>query len=427
MKDHSPFECLRISCQGSPKDTGELMRVQVPSSGPVLLSSRMGGAKRNPSLGALTSMGFANGSTIIRAAAACAQTRGSTIQMPLYDFPLWAGDFVRFPTAGFRGAGWNLMAAEVPYARYGSKALERHFETMRKKYSQYSVHNVGNGDDAWIAPQIIAEAKSRLAAQKAFQLLTAALTILDGNDLFDVDDGVVIPRNRNRLEDLTASDIQGSGHTVSRDNVIFGCKLAAQLSRQRFLTYSGFKLKLSYKIASAHWMEFHPLYSPKSFSVSDSPFDHVRMASAITLAYSAIEELQLEPRPIRNKPVKTEAGWDEVARADLHGRLQAAGVDIGEPLGWARRGSQTRVHKSKRAALGAKQPWTKGTVRDAAVAIDDALLEASWLRSKCTTHKYQKATSSISMYDVSNIQLLARRLLLETVGLWKPLLHLELR
>jgi hypothetical protein len=344
--------------------------------------------------------------------------------MPLYDFPLWAGDFIRFPTAGFRGAGWKLMAAEVPYARYGSKAWERHFETMRKKYPQYSVHNVANGDDVWIAPQIIAEAKSRLAAQRAFQLITTALTVLDGNDLFEVDDGVVVPRNRNRLEDLSPSDLQGSGNTASRNNVVMGCRFAAALSRRKYLTYSAFKLTLSYKVASAHWMEFHPRYYPKSFGVSDSPFDHVRMASAITLAYSAIEELQLEPRPIGNKPVKTEAVWDEAARGDLHRRLQSAGVDISDPLGWARRGSQTRVHKSKRAAAGAKQPWTRGVVRDRAVAVEDALLEASWLRSKCTTHRYQKATSSISMYDVANVQFLSRRLLLESVGLWKSLLHL---
>jgi hypothetical protein len=74
--------------------------------------------------------------------------------------------------------------------------------------------------------------------------------------------------------------------------------------------------------------------------------------------------------------------------------------------------------------VGKKQSWTKGIVRDIAVVIEDALLEASWLRSKCTTHKYQKATSSISMYDVANVQLLSRRLLLESVGLWKPLLDL---
>jgi hypothetical protein len=249
----------------------------------------------------------------------------------------------------------------------------------------------------------------------------AAITIIGGSDTFDFDAAVVVPRDRRRPEDLSPKDIQVAGrHTMSRDNVAFGCRLAAAISRRRFLGYATFKLKLSYQIASAHWMTLHPSYYPKQFGVSKSPSDHVRMASAITLAYSAIEELQLEPRPIDRKPIKIGSNWDQSALVDL----QNAHVDLSEPIGWSRRGSKTLVHKSNRAADGVKQPWTKGMVRDRAVTIEDALMEASWLRSKCSTHKYQKATRSISMYDVTNVQLLARRLLLESVDLWKPLLHL---
>jgi hypothetical protein len=343
--------------------------------------------------------------------------------MRLYDFPIWAGDFVRFPTDGFRGAGWRLFAAEVPYVTYGTKAWERHFFAMRKKYSHYSVHNITNGNVTWIAPQIVAEAKSRLIAQTVFQLLISAMSILDGNNLFEFDDGVVVPRNRRQLEDLSPDDLKGPGHTISKPNVGLGCRLAAALSRRKSSMYAAFKLTLSYRIASVHWMELHPRYYPKSFGVSNFLFDHVRMASAITLAYSAIEELQLEPRPIDKRPIKTEAGWDAAAQRNLLDRLGSAGIDVAEPISWARRGSQTRIHTSKRAAIGTKQPWTKGVVRDVAAAVEDALVEASWLRSKCSTHKYQKATSSISMYDVANVQMLSRRLLLESTGLWKSLLQ----
>jgi hypothetical protein len=347
--------------------------------------------------------------------------------MPLYDLPIWAGDSTRFPSSGFQGAGWKLLANEVPYVKPGSKAWERHFEKMRKTYSEYSVHSISSRGEWWIAPQISAEAKSRLAAQKAFRLLIAALTILDGNTLAEVEENVVVPRDRNKLEDLEPDDLAGLRYTIARDSVIFGSEFAAALSKRKFRSSAAFKLKLSYKLASAHWMDLHPKYYPKSFGVSDAFSDHVKMASAITLAYSAIEELQLEPRSINKRQVRTEAGWDEAAKKDLDQRLELSGVDTAEPLGWTRRGSQTRVHRAQRAAAGAKQPWTKGIVRDRAVTVQDALLEASWLRSKCTTHRYQKATSSISMYDVANVQLLARRLLLESVGLWKPLLHLARR
>jgi hypothetical protein len=347
--------------------------------------------------------------------------------MPLYDFPLWASDPIRFPATGFLGAGWKLMAAEVSYMKQGSKAWERHFENMRKKYPRYSVLSVGGvGDSPWIAPQIIAEARSRVVAQTALVLLTTALVILDGSNFFEFGDAVAVPRNRERLEDLSPIDVEAASlNTFARDNVVFGCQFAAALSRRRYLSYAALKLRLSYQIASTHWMNLHPGYYPKEFSVSESLFDHVRMASAILLAYSAIEEMQLHPRPIGGtKEIKVGSVWDPAALADLQKRLQAAHIDITERLNWSRRGSQTRIHKSNRAAEGVRTSWTKGSVRDRSVKIEDALIEASWLRSKCSTHKYGKITRSISMYDVTNVQFLTRRLLLESVRLWKPLLRL---
>lgn len=316
------------------------------------------------------------------------------------------------------------MSVEVPYVRHGSKAWERHFKSMRKKYPKYSVYGVANlGEEPWIAPQIIAEARSRVVAQKAFELLSTAMTIRDGSNTFSFDDAVVVPRDRRQLEDLSESNIADASHYIfSRGNVAFASRFAAALSRRRSLCYAAFKLKLSYDVATTHWMNLHPRYSPKEFGVSKSLSDHVRMASAIMLAYSALEELQLEPRPMDQKPVKSEAGWDPTALADLQKRLRKAHVDLSQPETWTRRGSQTRIHKSKRAAAGDKLSWTKGVVRDRSVKVEDALLEASWLRSKCSTHKYQKATQSLSMYDVSNVQMLARRLLLESTGLWRDML-----
>jgi hypothetical protein len=232
----------------------------------------------------------------------------------------------------------------------------------------------------------------------------------------------VVPRNRKNLEDLHPLDLFGHEYNEDRPNLVFGCRFFAALSRKKAMSYAAFKLQLSYSLASTHWMSRHPRYYPKRYGVSNAPIEHVRMASAITLAYSAIEELQLEPRPLGNRPIKTDSGWDQPARNDLLDRLRSAGVDVSAAIDWSRRGSPTRVHKARRAASGSKQPWTRGSVRDRAVAIEDALIEASWLRSKCTTHKFQKATSSITMYDVANVQTLSRRLMLESGGLWKTLL-----
>jgi hypothetical protein len=83
------------------------------------------------------------------------------------------------------------------------------------------------------------------------------------------------------------------------------------------------KLNLSFQIASTHWMNLHPRGSPKNFRFESDPKVHVALASAVTLAYSAIEELQLEPRSVKNRPVKNADGrWDPSALEDLNARLE---------------------------------------------------------------------------------------------------------
>jgi hypothetical protein len=344
--------------------------------------------------------------------------------MPRYDVPIWAMDDVPFPPKGFFGAGWKLTAPEVALES-GAPHLTKHFRRMRKKYSQYSLTQISDGRGlVRIAPQLLLEAPSRIAAQRAFALLQAALAAMDGHAGFEFEDAIVIPADRRNLEDLNEYDVIGaSSHIMTRRSVLFASRLAAKLSRGAPLQYAAFKLQLSYRIASAHHTEVSPTYYRKKFGVSQARIDHVTMASAVTLAYSAIEEMQLEPRPLGNRQVKKDGVWDEEAYRNLRGRLDRAGVRNGEPVNWNVRGTPTRVHKAERAPEGERMSWTKGLVRDRGVSVEDALLAASWLRSKCTTHKFGKATTSISMFDVFNVQSLTRRLLLERTGLWEDILE----
>lgn len=343
--------------------------------------------------------------------------------MRRYDLPLWAADTNRFPDSGVVGAGWRLFARYFPDHRYGSKAWWRHFHSMRRKYPQYSVHHIGVGEHSWVAPQLVADAHSRRAAQRLFELVSCAITLIEGNVLSSFEDGLVLPSSRRNCEDLSNADFLHASHpTFSSPSTILGSLLAAKLSRGRTLTYSAFKLRLSYEIASTHWIELDPWHGAKKFSVSTGLADHVRLASAITLAYSAIEELQLEPRPQGKRPIMERGIWDVAALTNLRDRLKESSVDLDNTITWSARGSQTRIHRYSRFPKGAKTPWTRGVVRDRSVTVEDALLAASWLRSKCSTHKYRDETRSMTMYDVANVQHLARRLLLERTRIWPLLL-----
>jgi hypothetical protein len=76
-------------------------------------------------------------------------------------------------------------------------------------------------------------------------------------------------------------------------DLLDACKLANRVSRARSLTYAVHKLALSYRASSPHMMDLHPGASPRLFGIHTDPIHHVYLANAITLAYSAIEELGL--------------------------------------------------------------------------------------------------------------------------------------
>lgn len=187
-------------------------------------------------------------------------------RMPFYDVPIWAMDDGPFPASGFAAAGWKLTAPEVP-PESGAPHLTKHFRRTRKKYSKYSLTQISDGrGTVRIAPQLVLEAPSRIAAQRAFSLLQAALAEMDGNAAFEIEDAIVVPSDRRKLEDLNEYDvIAASSAIMARRSVLFASRLAAKLSRSAPLQYAVFKLQLSYRIASAHYAEVSPTYYRKRF------------------------------------------------------------------------------------------------------------------------------------------------------------------
>ena len=113
--------------------------------------------------------------------------------------------------------------------------------------------------------------------------------------------------------------------------------------------------------------------------------------------------------------------WNPIVKSDLENRLNNSGVDLSERLLWLVRGKPNRIEVKRTPELKSKMRWSTGKVRDAEIEVIDAILYASWLRSKVSSHKTNKLTYSLSPYDVENIQHLARRLLLEALGYWRYL------
>jgi hypothetical protein len=201
-------------------------------------------------------------------------------------------------------------------------------------------------------------------------------------------------------------------------------EIAAQASRNRSFCYALHKVHLSLRSASPNHIDLSPGSGLKVFRVHRDTFEHVHFANAITLAYSAIEELGLDVRVRPGESSRLADGaWNPRVRSDLEARLRQRKIPASETHLWIIRGGPTRIETRRSPKGVAKPDWAWGpAVRDTELLLIDAIAYASWLRSKVTTHKFSSAARSLTGYDVHNVQSLARRLLLGRLGLWLRLM-----
>lgn len=154
------------------------------------------------------------------------------------------------------------------------------------------------------------------------------------------------------------------------------------------------------------------------------PIHHVRMAQVINLCYGVIEELGLEVRASSKKPsCLTDGSWNPEVKSDLEARLTKAKVDLEEQFLWNVRGPRTSLEmlKPRQVHLDAVlAPWCRWHVRDQFVSVVDAIAHLSWIRSHVCSHRLNTTrVGLLSAYDVANAQMISRRLIFESLGLWR--------
>jgi hypothetical protein len=270
------------------------------------------------------------------------------------------------------------------------------------------------------APEIIVEARDRRSAQRALNLIVAAKTLRDG-DFTSGEPFTAIPDNPNDPEDLNAFEFE-TGLGMSSGTFGWGtaAAIAAKATRGRGLKFGVVKYWLSLRTCSVPAIEHHPLYGER-FTVERDPFNYTMMAQAIVAAYSAIEELGVEIRASEKNPSKIDGEWNPRVLQDLRTRLRQAGIDEGRPLVWHLRNSPTRIERRHAPPRGKRASWARYAVRDREVRLVDAIHYAGLLRSRVSSHRIHELTRSLTMHDVANVQHLARRLLLESLGFWQRL------
>lgn len=207
------------------------------------------------------------------------------------------------------------------------------------------------------------------------------------------------------------------------ENALYGCTVASKAWPDSSLIYAIEKLKLS---LSLDWFTPHSA-SPRHgqvFSNEHPEFSyHVNAAYAIVTAFAAIEELGLDVRSSQQKPRfigQDKDTWNPDVKQNLIDRLNAVGIDDNETVFWVYRGLPTPIESETRPRLGGTASYSDNDIiRDRELHLIDAIHYASWLRNFVAAHKFRDLAEALSPYDVHNVQLLARRLVLGKLDLWK--------
>jgi hypothetical protein len=310
-----------------------------------------------------------------------------------------------------RGAAWSFEKESGIFS--GTRAEVRaHFLRLKRERGGSGPATISDVGTSFFDMEIIIKARGLAQARQAMNLLVSAVAVLEGSINHCPEPFSMDPRP-------VGTALRPPFWSHSKD-VLNACKLANRTSRNRSASYALHKLALSYRSSSPNWVDLQPGEWPREFRVQNDPIYHVYLANAITLAYSAIEELGLEPRATRDNPSKMPDGtWNPAVKTNLEARLRGSGIDLSEMAIWTLRGPKTRIERHRPVPHMGKARWSGGHVRDANVRLIDALALASWLRSKTTAHRFSEPARSLTVYDAHNIQSLARRLILERFGFWR--------
>jgi hypothetical protein len=315
---------------------------------------------------------------------------------------LAATDWYNFPRPPYRGKKWQIR-----------------FTPTRN-----SVVTIRLNGRSHRPRQVLIRAKDEKTAQRALNLILGALNVVVGEHFFATFSGPATPRlypaAHSKSGEFRFDDCPPS--VASTGNVPLACMIAARTSLSLQHIYALAKLSLSIETYSVSTMELDPTHRD-NLPKSAFPEEHVRMAFAITAAYGCIEELGLQIKSDQYNPSKLKDGtWNPVVRTDVENRLRKARININEPCAWNVRGGRTKIETKKPPKIVRPAPWAGWRVRDGDMEVVDALDVSSFLRSQISAHRIKKRLLRVlSVYDVANVQFLARRLFLESLGFWRYL------
>ena len=211
------------------------------------------------------------------------------------------------------------------------------------------------------------------------------------------------------------------------ESTAFGCQILNKIITKKDESYALEKYKVSLELLSFTPQSADPKYGQVFDHYAYEKRNHTRAAFAVITAFSAIEELGLEIRSSAKNPRfinNTEGEWNPKVLKNILKRLNKKGINDTDTFDWIFRGEQTEIEKNIKPYFGIDSEWIKygENVRDKTLTYPEALHNASYLRNYIAAHKFKELTQFISPYDVFNVQMLTRKLILESLGMWDIML-----
>jgi hypothetical protein len=212
------------------------------------------------------------------------------------------------------------------------------------------------------------------------------------------------------------------------ENVAFGCQIASKVVEDKQLIYAIEKYKVSIELASFTPKSADPMYGQVFENYDIIHNYHTRSAFSIISAFSVIEELELEVRSsaVNKRFLNNETGeWNPKVLKNINERLVKANIGTDLTFDWIYRGEPTKIEQETKPLFGIDSKWiTYGKdVRDKTLTFPEAIHHASYLRNFIASHKFKELTQYISPYDVNNLQLLARQLIIRKMKMWEIMLN----
>lgn len=252
------------------------------------------------------------------------------------------------------------------------------------------------------------EASVKQDAIETADLLCACHSVVEG---YNYESSEEIIRRFDKDESDIFSQTGKKGVVYGDDRLYLACKVLKTIYNNQQYKNAVCKYYVAHEIYALHPMDLDPWKDP---FISDYLLsDRVRIANVIVNCYSILEELHLQIKACQANPSVINGEWNPLVKKEMQDRLIKSKINPLKTIPWLTRNGVVRPFKNTAIKHDSLCEWSDGKeIADFEIAICDAILELSYMRSQLSSHNLGNNVLKLSVYDAENAFALSRFILL---------------